>query len=663
MLPWTEKTKEEINEIKDNDSNLQGVMPNDSEEEQKFRSKISMDYLESKAVRQSDYDESGYSIEENWEDDYKLYKGKGLQWLTNFAYRSKRARANRPNSEDNFIFNTIEVQKANLSGSVPDVTISGIEENDQEIAEKLTFMSRHNDNKNKLYESFKKWVHDFCLSGPAIACVQWDNDWIGGKGPKRWIGDVRISRIRKEEMYFDPSIQDLEENMQQCSYIIRRFRKKLSYIKSRWDKGKYVGVQYNEDIQINEGADPEQTYLEEYWHNGYPEYMPEERKKELEAKADELEALGDIYKAQDYRDSTKGNIEGIHVAYYADDVLLEYIPYIYEDGLYPFVFITKYYDDKCHWGFGECRNLSIPQVLHNKADEIEIEAMCKEGLGGYYYEKGSISKGQLNKILENSGKGGQFLEVDRIDKMKAREGVRVPGSIVEYKANKERIINSIQPATTIQQGISPGANVPFSTVQELGNRTDVRMKQANDKFEDFLTRINELRINRFEQFYTEDRYYRIRGAYNKIQEGTLNNQEMLNSWDREIVEKENKETGMIEQQVQKEMFVPEFDIKITILSEKPTDRNYNTQLAYNLHNMQLLSPEDLFYVLEEGKLPPTKDILQHIYARQPIMDVLADIQELPTEIQQQIMDNLKQSIQQSQMMAEQMAIQEQQMQE
>lgn len=654
MFGWTKKPKSKIKELLEEDVTNEQI-PINSPDEQELMARIVADFEDSQSVRQGDTDETGWSIEEQWEDDYKLYKGKGLQWLTNFARRSRASMMNRPNSERNIIFNTIEVQKSNITANTPEISLQGVEEQDQEMADKITFASKFNDDRNKFVELFKKWVHDFTTSGPAIGMVVWDSEWIGGKGPKRWVGDVRLLHIPKEEMFFDPAIKDLEHYMQDCSYIIRRPRKKLYALSSRWENGKLVGVQYNEDDNINEGGNPRQTYLMEYWHRGFPFFVPSERKKELLAEADRFEQEGDIYRANDYRDAAKGELEGVHVAYYADDVLLEYRPYEYEDGLYPFVFTTKYFDEKCQWGWGEIRNLSIPQVLHNKADEIEFEAMIKEGLGGYFYQKGALNLNQKNKILDNAAKGGQYFEVDNLGGMKAREGVRVPNSVKEYRRDKEDFMNGNQPATTIQQGISPGANVPFATVRELGARSDVRMKQVSDKLEDFLIRINQLRISRFVQFYTEERYYRIRGADGKVQEGTITRNDMLQSWDREMIP--GQDGQMIPQ---KEFFVPDFDIKCTIMSEKPTDRNYYTQLAMQLYNMQLLSPEDLYYTLEEGKMPPNKDILQHIYARQPIMEVMSQIQNLPQEMQQHIMDTLKQSIQQTQqMVAGQM--QEQQM--
>jgi hypothetical protein len=67
-----------------------------------------------------------------------------------------------------------------------------------------------------------------------------------------------------------------------------------------------------------------------------------------------------------------------------------------------------------------------------------------------------------------------------------------------------------------------------------------------------------------------------------------------------------------------ERFIPDFDIDITIISKKPDDRNYYTETAFNLYNLGWLTGEDLLYTLDEGKLPDTKDIIDHVYAQNPI---------------------------------------------
>ena len=127
---------------------------------------------------------------------------------------------------------------ANVTANTPEVSINGIENNDGQIAEKITQMSKFNDKRNNFSATWKKLVLDYLTTGPAIVEVNWDSEWMGGNGPNRWIGDIRVNRVDKKEFYPDPAIINLEENIQDCSFIIRRIRKKISYIKQRWDKGK-----------------------------------------------------------------------------------------------------------------------------------------------------------------------------------------------------------------------------------------------------------------------------------------------------------------------------------------------------------------------------------------------------------------------------------------
>jgi hypothetical protein len=227
--------------------------------------------------------------------------------------------------------------------------------------------------------------------------------------------------------------------------------------------------------------------------------------------ADEADSQGLPYAAQDYRDMASGKLKGVHVAYKADSTLLEYVPYVYDDGDYPFVFRVLYADEKQPFGMGEVRNLMIPQILHNKADEIELGGMAAEGLGGAYYKKGSIDKSQLNSILAHNSKPGALHEVNDPSGLLFRTGVRVPPSITNYKEHKQRIIDTVSQNTAIQQGISPGANVPYATVEALGARADVRTKAKIEIIEDFLKEVGLKIIKRAGQFYTEKRMFRITG--------------------------------------------------------------------------------------------------------------------------------------------------------
>jgi len=611
--------------------------PNTPDEE-KLVNLITNNQNNAEAIRGKDNSDSG--ISQTWEDESKMFIGD--QWDTSIAYRTKAVRKTRPNSVNNFIFPAITNILANITASDPEATIEGTEESDKEVAEKLTFLSRFNDQRNKFHAIWKKMVLQFISYGPIIGGVFWDSDWVGGTGPNRWVGDVKIVNIDRRTIYFDPAIIDLEERLQECSFINRKYRKKLDYIKNRWpEKGQHVSEDNNDSELQDEGMDPKQVWLIEARHRDLPKFMPKERKEALLKKAAKAEAEGDTFKAKDYQDMAAGKLKGVHVAYVANGVFLEYLPYEYEDGLYPIVYKTCYFDENSPHGFGEIRNIKVPQILHNKADEIELEAMSREGLGGMYYKSKSVTPRQKEEILKNAGKGGVWLEVDDVHQLKEREGVKTPAALITYKEHKQRMVETISQNTPIQQGMAPSGNIPYKAIAELGARTDVKTKLKVKILEDFLIELNKLRINRFVEFYNEERYYRLKGQDNKPVEGTFKADEVKRTWNRQILDDEGNVTGE-----QPETFVPEFDVSVKIMDEKPTDRNYYTQTAVNLYSQQAIDLESLWYTLEEGKFPQTKEILERLAAQNEGLAMAQMLQQIPPEMKQQFMQMQQQLLQQ-----------------
>jgi len=626
-LKWLRSEKEE----KKHESKK--VDPRD-ELEQKFSSKVSIDIQTAEAGRTASIDDyCDESIEDIWDDEYKIYTGGGRQWGTNFAYRTKQTRKLRPSSEDNFVFNTIQIQAANITSNIPEVSLDA-QKKHQEHAKAVTYISRFNDERNKFYSMWKDIVLDFCSYGPAIATVEWDNEWMGGTGPQRWIGDVKISHINRRDFFPDPSIIDLENRLQDGRFQIIRYRKNVDTIKAMWpDTSKGVSTEVNDNDLQDEGLDSKNTDLFMYYHKGFPEYMPPERVKELRERARLEEEQGDSFKAEELYEMANGNVEGIHCAYYANDILLEYVPYKYDHGQYPIIFKTRYKDENSQWGFGEIRNTKIPQALHNKADEIEIEAMCLQGLGGAFVQAGSMNAKQKEFYLKNNAKGGMLIDVDNIQGIQPRQAVQVPQSIANYKEHKQRMIETVSSVTAIQQGMGVGANTPFKAIEALGARSDVRLQQAATKLRDFLVDLNKLRIQVFAQFYTEDRYFRIKGTDDKVVEGTFNRQQMFDSWAREVVT--DPLTGQETEKL--EYFVPEFDIKVDVINSKPNDRNYYSNIAFTMYDRQLMTGEDLWKTIDEGKFPHVEDILEHVETQNMVLGMVKKMEQVPPEFKEQLM--------------------------
>lgn len=572
-------------------------------------------------TREFEFAESSKSdVERRWEDEYKIYKGGGLQWQTSFSYKKQ---GNRPPSEINVVFPAIENIVSNLTQNIPECTVEAQAQNREQqqpiqqvegmppqqqeptLSKKISDMLKFNDERNKFRAMWKNCVRNFVAYGPLILSILWDEDWIGGTGPNRWVGDIRINNVKKEEFFPDPSITDLEMRLQECRFIIRRIKKQTEFIRLKYKKG--ISVSNDTQIDGSEAIGSKLTNLIEFWHKGFPFFVPDERKKELRAEIEELKnEEGTEWKIKEYESMIKGEFEGIHLCYIADNQFLEYIPYAYDHGQYPFVFKSRYIDEGCQWPWGEIRNIKIPQVLMNKADEIEIDSMCRQGLGGEYIRKGAATRAQLENMKDMSSMNGAIFEIDQPEGIVPRQPVVVPGNITNYMERKRDHISGIS-VSQIQMGNQPKSGMAYRTIQELGNRADAKTAAVAEILEDALIDMNKLRIALMEQFYTEDRYYRVKGRDGNISEGILNKNEMFLRWDRITVD---QETGM---QVSKpERFEIEFDVNVKIIDEKPTDRGYYTTTALQLYPQGLISIEDVWYTLEEGKFPPKETILDNI---------------------------------------------------
>jgi hypothetical protein len=628
-MAWFKKDKEEV-----------GAAPNTHEEQT---------FLHDIVIKQDEAQNNRLEIEKVWEDEYKCFIGK--QWELSIAPRKKDGKEKHPNPVDNFVFPAVLGMVNTITATTPELTLEvsdgDNETDDTELEKKVNDVVANVLEKNKFPALWKKMVLGMVQHGPIIGTVLWDNDWVGGVGPNRWVGEVRIIAQKKEEIYFDPAIIDLEERLQECSFINRKFRKKLQYFKDRWEYGKYVQAENNEDDQ--EPANHGQAWLIEHWHRGKPKFIPESRKKELMQKYHDYmppSVTVDEFKAEKYRQMAEGKINGVHVAYATRDVFLEYVPYAYEDGLYPFVYKVLYHDAKCPYGFGEIRNAMNPQVMHNKADEIELEGMSVEGLGGGMYQKNAITAKQLNYIKDNWHKGGVWAEVDNVNLIKPRDGVRVPATIPNYKEHKQRMVETITKNTPIRQGMAPGANMPYAAIAELGARTDTATKGIVEILEDFLKEMAQLVVNRIKEFYTEERVYKVREEKNGIDMSLLNqlkqiaqmppspdkyiaienlmqslktptkqrfstfsNQDLTRQWERESAGYD-LEGNPIEPKM--ETYMPDFTAKVKVIDERPTDRNYYVTLAKELYNAGKLDDETFWYVIEEGKFPPKEIVLERL---------------------------------------------------
>ena len=535
---------------------------------------------------------------EQWEDERKCYLGN--QWELSFMGSTRKDKQLRPNSVDNFIYPTIEFKRYILTTNTPDqyITLMSTQKKEENtdiyMQNKLAseIMTKCVDSimyKNKYPLIWDKIILQGLMHGPLISMVSFDGDWKGGVGENRWVGEVNISFIDVRDFLPDPAITDLETNMQDAEFICIRQRKKNKWFKDKYgiDISKKVSVNLLEDDTRDEGQIETMSNLYIYFHKGTPKEVTKEWKDIWEAKLENA----DPDDALRYEEMIKGKAEGVHAILCTDGHMLEYIPYVYEDGLYPIAYKVIHIDPDSQWGFGEIKNMIMPQVLHNKADEIEIEAYSKQGLGGIVFNKNAVTEKQKRIMAENMYRGGAILEVNDVNGIKPRYQVQTPQSLIAYKQGKEVLAYSIGGYTPIQQGVAK-AGTPFKAIQELGARADVRTIGIIKKAELFHREIVELIISRVKQFYKDKRVFK--SYMNEEPELITYNPDLIyDTWEREL------EDGS----TVKEKYLPEYEIRVSISDAKPNDRDYYINLANMLFERGLVDEESYLDTIETGKLP------------------------------------------------------------
>jgi hypothetical protein len=197
------------------------------------------------------------------------------------------------------------------------------------------------------------------------------------------------------------------------------------------------------------------------------------------------------------------------------------------------------------------------------------------------------------------------------------------------------MVETISQNTPIQQGTKPGGVTAFSAIKELGDRADTRTRGKMEVLEDFLIEFNQAILSRIAQFYTEERQWRITGSEGESQSGTFSNKEMFKTWPRNEAEYDDK--GNVTKPAEMEEYIPEMDVKVKLVDERPTTRDYYMNLAFKMKPAGLIDLKSFWYVMEEGKFPPREEVLKRLEeetqaklaAQQP------RIPQVPTQIPQQ----------------------------
>lgn len=528
----------------------------------------------------------------------------------------------RPNVVENLVFALVEGQVAEFAEDI-DLIDFPVEPTDDAVAEVMTDLKQFIKQKNILPEERLKFNRNLFLQGTGVWELCFDPHWTGGRGPNRWLGDIRWQSVHPRNLIPDARCGD---NLQDGRRVHKAMYVTLEYIRERWpEAGKKVqGETVNTDYlgdntdQGTLGDDAEQVLLVATWYKGAP-------------------LLGD----------DKG--AGLHLMWWAGEsnpVLLEHAAYVYwdpgEDARFPFVMRQRYprVDKPSVFGYGEAYFLKMPQIVLNKTSELILESHMHHALGRTMHSPGAVNPKQKKQAERYGTIPGVWLEVDDPMAVKTDYGQGAPASLSNETQRQQRQMETIIGRFDISQGRTPGSITAFRALDLLNQRAQVRLRTADVAIRGAEEECGALANHLISRFYTEERAYRIigfdEGRPSIKKRGVFRASQFERVYDVEtgavysldeaapIMEEHLAQDGADPDRF--ETFFPEMDVVSKASKAMPSDRIVFMEMAKELYSSQLIDAETFWYVIERGKFPPWEELRQKIADQQAQAQAAAEAQ-------------------------------------
>lgn len=646
-----ERTKDKIVGIFDNAPDKPQKEPINTPVQQKLLTMVDEDWQVFKEYKQ-DFDEQ-CKLEK------QIYAGDHWKGL-----RTDTAIKNRPSNVDNIAGAQIDAILGKITGWDPFPDFEAQEEQDEQKARDLNDFIPFELRQIGFRTKYGLAVKNAVLHGPLVMQMTYDPTVEGGRGKNRYDGQNDIIPVELENFFPDPRVRDFIY-LQKMGAIIKRFHHNMEYIRERW------GTQGEKVFQ--DGTSPEDnsqsdfnhtdystgqahTYRNtaevlEYWYRGLPKLVTKEDKELFEERVKSLYDEGKdpsetIAKAD-------GTMEGIHCIYISTNgVFLEHKAYVYDHGKYPFSARTICPIDGYIWGKGFMRDMVKPQQMLNRFAELAVETMSKQGNAAIMYEEGAIGKNQVRVWKETRSTPGAMLPVAMNglsgNKVKEMQGVDVPTTIFNMIQHYLDMLQKIPGQFDSANGQASSNVTSGEQAKALISAASTRLNTVTDAIQEMLEEVFSQYIELIAQFYTTERVARVTGRKVAISRDSL-----VNSVDTQMT----FDTGEVKDLA--EEYVPLFDIKVNIAADKPVDREYWIQMAFNLlqtvdpiTQLPMIDAEAVRYTVQNGRMEPMDVIKQRI-------EEAAGIQQQ----QQEMMAQAEQLAQENQALQQQVQQYDQQMQQ
>ncbi|MGR6546275.1 portal protein [Paenibacillus tundrae] len=661
----------------ENGAEKDSVNPN-TPEEQRIYDTVYQDYQVFKQERQQ--------MDDIWRKEQRFYMGDHWKGL-----RSDAVSKLRPDAVENITFSQIESIVGKLTGWMPYPNFTAQEEGDEEKARDLNDFMPFELRQIKFKQKHTRAVRRMVIHGPLIYKTVFDPTVEGGRGMNRYEGRNDIIPVDFGTFFPDPRVKDFIY-LQKMGGIIINVPKPLEYFKERWPK---QGTKVQPDIgtletdvfnidsddgNLSTDATRQQmSGLIEYWYRGLPKQVSAEDKKLFREMAEEK--LMEGVDPSEYLAKADGKMEGVHCIYITTSgVFLEHKAYVFDHGQYPFVARTLYPSEGNPWGKGFMRDMIKPQIMKNKYAEIAVETMAKQGNAAIMYEEGSISKPRT--WAEQRSMPGAMLPVatGRMGGVKELDGVNVPSTVFNMLNYYDEMLQKIPGQFDSANGQANSNVTSGAQAKALMAAAGTRLNTVSDLIQDALEEVFSQYVELIAQFYTTERIARVTGRTVTMSRDSMVSRvpsdytppdpmvEEMGAGDMQppdpmqgmdMMGQMDPMSMMTEPMQVEEEFVPEFDILVQIGVDKPQDREYWLQLAFNL--LQTMDPitqqpmidaEAVRYVITTGRMEPMDVIKRRIEEesgkQQQFMQAQQQAQEAQAQVQQLSQENqtMQQTLQQ-----------------
>lgn len=568
--------------------------------------------------------------DQKWVDFYKMFRGR--QW--------KEVRPSYRHSEViNLVFQTIESMVPVMTDSRPKLEFLATVPNDPAQAELSDIL-------NKIAEN--DWIHNNWLM--VLTEILFDSHFYGtgfgyvGFDDKANLGLGNICFESWDPFYCfpDPNARDI--NDKRCKYFVYAEPKTVADLKKEYpDKAQYITADVI-DLAQGDKSDINQVMFKSPVDSkliveGSSAYDGIQRDQALKItcyfKDDSFEEEEDLVKDEDGTPSMDSDgtpqIKYVQKLKYpngrkivtAGSVLLEDVPFEFEDGQIPGIKLVNYILPREFWGMGEVEQLEGPQKTINKLISFSLDVLTL--MGNPIWKVGTGAGVDTDNMTNQPG---LIIECDDVNQVQREPGVELQPFVLQMIDRYKSWIDGISGETDLSRGAEPNEVSAASAISELQEAQQTRLRLKSRNMDSFLQQFGKMYISRVSQFYSVPRIVRVSGDENAAQffhfhvelfdnhpaTGEPFMDESGQPTQKRFAHITNYDSGM--PQTKTVEMTSDFDVRVTTGSSLPFAKKEKAEMSFNLFKMGVIDDEELLKNLD---YPNYEAVLQRMNMKRQMM--------------------------------------------